>query len=91
MNPTLKHLSKAANTPVELADLLERHIGAGTNELHCTQACEALRRIRHQRTRIVSLVIARMDGSSSAPCDAIRSVINYLRNAEQDAQVHGVV
>ena|ERR1700690_1095245 len=79
VNPILKKLSNSDLSRLEIAGLLEKHIGDGSNECHCQDACDALRRIHDQNINSEARVlVALLDGHWS-PCEAIKWVIANLR------------
>jgi len=79
--PTLKQLSDPKRSPRELAALLLKHIGDGSNDSHCEQAYKALRRIRDPRIQQVVTVTA---GCFSVPpytySQMMNEVIRVLQN-----------
>lgn len=84
MNPVLKKLSAPDQSASQLAVLLEKHIGIGANEQSCSEACDALVRIRDAKTKsdVRSTVeLVRANGSSYQ--EAIEAVITFLRSIDQ--------
>ena len=80
MNPVLRKLSKVGLSRIEAANLLEKHIGSGANELHCKSAIAALERLRDAEQNSVARVLARLIiAANENPCVAVREVIEYLR------------
>ena len=81
MPPTLKALSRRSLRPVEIADLLQRHVGDGGNEWVCQQAFEELRRLKDQALLIVPAVTIRLlTHPGGVPySEQIRVVIDSLR------------
>lgn len=84
MNPTLKKLSSPSLSRVDVADLIERHIGDGCSETHCQEALDALRRVRDERTRMTALVIVRIQRDDLDSCMLARHVINTLRSMDDN-------
>ena len=83
MNPVLKKLSAPGQSAYQLADLLEKHIGIDSNEQSCSEACNALIRIRDTELNSIvttTLGILPEDWSS---CQKIKTVIALLRGFEQ--------
>ena len=84
MNPVLRKLSRPALPRLEIARLLEQHVGPSFNPLHCEAALTALRRIRDPKTNAGTRVLARISGTQAAPCDTIKQVIEMLKNGAWD-------
>ena len=82
MNPTLRKLSKPGLPALEIARLLQKHVGGGTNPSHCEDAVAALRRIHDEGTNAVTRVLARLLESDRDPCSTIREVVELLQNKE---------
>ena len=82
MNPILKKLSDQALTDVEIAELLQRHIGDGRNPYHCEEAIFALKRLRDERALRFAEAVATFQGFEADPCTTIESVIAMLRQSE---------
>ena len=81
MNPILKRLSQPGISSSTIADLLQKHIGAGSNEEHCRQALEALRKVKDQRTVAPARVLAMLLANGNNQCELVRNAIEQLRNA----------
>jgi hypothetical protein len=79
MNPTLRKLSDARLTPIEIATLLEKHIGSGSDDFHCRQALDALERIPTDAPHVAARVLARLVETDASPCDTIKLIIARLR------------
>lgn len=78
-NSTLKKLSHRNISPVEIADLLEKHIGENPNEYCCKQALDALVRIKNININITTRATHRILGSDTNHCDAISVIINQIK------------
>ena len=78
-NRLLDQLAGAPRSLADVADMLERHIGDGTDETRCKEAVEALRRARlHYPTYYLRAALRELD-QEAAPCEVIRRVIRILR------------
>lgn len=80
MNPVLKKLSNPRLSRFEVANLLQKHVGDGSNEHHCAQACSALRRIRNEDQSAVVRVLVRLVQADGTNCQAIQAAIANLRS-----------
>lgn len=84
MNPTLKKLSNPNLSGKDLAGLLQKHIGDGTNKIHCHEALEAISRIKNKSIRdtakTTSIIFYSNDGDF---CMTLLSVIAILKNIKQ--------
>lgn len=80
MNPVLRKLSKRLLSPAGMADLLEKHIGDGTNDLHCKQACDALSKIQDHDIRVQVCITVRLLSESTTDCLIARRIIELLRS-----------
>ena len=79
-NPVLRKLGSPKLSARDIADLLQRHIGDGSNESHCKDACEALRRIRNEETRAVVQLTAVISRTCNNYCEVVKQVIEVLRS-----------
>ena len=77
MNPVLKKIASPRVSRYQIADLVEKHIGAGWSESQCQDACVALNTIRDQEIRISVLTLCFLEGRTS--CEQARSVVQWLR------------
>ena len=84
-NPVLKSLSRQGLSRSEIADLLEKHIGPGTNELHCKEAFDALNRIRDLQVGIPARVTGLLIGNGSNYCEMVRQCADQIRHALPDS------
>lgn len=75
----LKQLSDLRLSPLELAALLEEHIGDGSNEFHCELACKAFNRIRNPRVRDPILIMKRLLQNEKYS-EIVKAVIMALRS-----------
>ncbi len=83
MNPTLRKISSAKSAS-EIADLLQKHIGEGTNQSHCKDACEAaIQRIENGELKQVIQVIINVNSSYSW-CQTAQVIIAMLRNSVEE-------
>ena len=80
-NAVLKKLSSRNISNSIIADLLEKHIGDGSNEYHCRQAFEALVRIKEQRTTIPAFVLCRLLRNGNNYCEMVRAAAAQIRHA----------
>jgi hypothetical protein len=81
-NPVLRKLRSGKVGAAEIANLLAKHIGDGSNESHCQSAVEALSRIRDDGTRNFTELIRILQQSNGFPaCEIITQVITGLRAA----------
>ena len=79
-NPVLRKLRSGRLTKSAIADLLQKHIGDGSNESHCVAACGALRTIRDEDSKDLAELIRIFQGSNGlSACDTIKQVIAALR------------
>jgi hypothetical protein len=80
MNPTLKGLAKSGLSKTEIANLIEKHIGPGTNEWHCEEALKELRRLRAEKSEICQYASAfKLLDQNSTPCEIAFLLIKFLR------------
>lgn len=81
MNPMLRKISSAKSAS-EIADLLQKHIGEGTNQSHCKDACEAAaQRIENEEIKkTIQAVITLYTGLNW--CETAQVIIAMLRNSE---------
>ena len=84
MNPVLKKLSDPHLSRNQVADILEKHIGDGSNDYHCEQACNALRRIRDADTSAVVRTIAALLDRDGKHCETINVIIANLRSGSDE-------
>lgn len=81
-NPVLRKLRSGKVRAAEVADLLAKHIGDGSNESHCQSAVDELRRIRDDGTRnFTELIRILQQNNGFPPCEIITQVITGLRAA----------
>jgi hypothetical protein len=80
MVPILRKLSAPGLAPSDIADILERHVGAGADERLCGEACEALRRLRMDATNFYVRVAMKALDPAGDPRTQIRKVITALRS-----------
>jgi hypothetical protein len=79
MNPVLEKLTGPPRSLADVADLLEGHIGDGSDGKRCEEAIDALRKIRSRHpTYYLRAALRELDGEST-PCQAVRNVIRVLR------------
>lgn len=79
INPLLGKLTGPLRTPADVADLLERHIGDGTDELRCREALAALQRIRKDHPSYYLRVALRALDGNGTPCELVRAVVTTIR------------
>jgi hypothetical protein len=79
LNPILDKLTGPPRSLADVADLLESHVGDGSDDRRCEEAIEALRKIRGWHpTYYLRAALRELDGEAS-PCQAVRNVIRVLR------------
>ena len=78
----LRQLSDRRLSPSKMADLIEEHIGDGSNEFHCELAYKALQRIHNQEIRDYVLTMARL-ASVATYREKLIVVIAQLRSYDQ--------
>jgi hypothetical protein len=78
-NSVLKKLRSRKVSAQQIADLLEKHIGDGLNEIHCRDACEALGTIRSEELRRLVHIVDVIFRNGDNYCNAVRRVIAVLR------------
>jgi hypothetical protein len=79
MNPVLRELYGPRRSIADIADLLERHIGDGSDPARCEEALAALRRVREQNpTYYLRIALREIDAGLPA-CETIRAVVSVLR------------
>ena len=79
MSPILRKLSLRLLTPAEMADLLELHVGDGTNANRCEEAYEALRRMRKELPNFYMRAAFRDLDRGGERCACVRKFIGALR------------
>ena len=90
-NPVLKKLSKPGIPDSEIADLLEKHIGMGSNESHCRDAFEALRRIKNHDSVAVARVVSLLVSNGSNYCEMVRQAAEQFRCASANPYQHEAI
>jgi hypothetical protein len=86
MNPVLKKIASSRVSRHQIADLVEKHIGASLNESQCQEACTALNTIRSLEIRIPLLTLCMLEGFSRTPCEQAMSVVQWLRGTSNQPQ-----
>lgn len=79
MNSLRDKLTGPPRSLADLADLLEGHIGDGTNEWRCKEALEALRRVRKENPGYYLRVALRCLDQEGTPYELMRNVVRTLR------------
>lgn len=79
MNPVIRKLSGPPRSLADVADLLEKHIGDGTDEASTKEALEALRRIRKDNPSYYFRVALRCLDADGTPYELVRKVVTTLR------------
>lgn len=79
MSPLLRELSAPPRAPADMADILERHIGAGTDPQACIEALDALERVRGSWPSYYVRVTLRLLDAPAPPCARVRRIIETLR------------
>ncbi len=80
MVPILRKLSTPGLAPSDIADILERHVGAAADERLCAEACDALRRLGRDATNFYVRVAMKALEPAGDPRAQIRKVIAALRS-----------
>lgn len=76
--PILKKLRVRDVPAAELASLLEKHAGAGANEMHCSEALAAIANSRSPQVRAAVLTVCLLL-PNDPPCERLRAVVLHLR------------
>lgn len=78
-SPVLKKLRNLHVPAAEVASLLEKHVGSGANEVHCTQALAAIAQTRNPQilatVKTVGLLL-----NNDLPCERLRAIVLCLRS-----------
>lgn len=83
MNPMLRKISSAKSAS-EIADLLQKHIGEGTNQSHCKDACDAAtQRIENGEIKKTIQIIITIYSNYSW-CETAKIIITMLRNSVEE-------
>jgi hypothetical protein len=82
-NPILKKLSKPGLQASEIAALLEKHIGDKSSEFICSQAFEAVARLKDERLVLVVYVTIRILDSKMTYAKKVQTIIDHLRTASE--------
>ena len=78
-NPVFEKLSGPPRSLADVADLLEQHIGDGSDPARCREAFDALQRMRrYNPTYYLRAAMRELDAEVEA-CEAVRRVIRVLR------------
>ena len=80
MNALLDQLSGPPRSVSDMADILEQHIGDGTDPRLCKEVIDALKRVRKSNTSYSVRVSLRMLDDAAPPCQRVRKIIDTLRN-----------
>ena len=80
MTPLLRELSGPPRSVSDTADILERHIGDGTDPQRCAEVIDALERMRKNNPSYPVRVTLRMLDDTAPPCQRVRKIIDTLRN-----------
>jgi len=76
----LDQLSGPPRSVNDMADILERHIGDGTDPRLCTEVIAALERVRKTNASYSVRVSLRSLDDAAPPCQRVRKIIGALRN-----------
>ena len=77
--PTLRKIRNCRSSAIELARLIEMHVGPTPTEQHCVQALLALDQARNsQLSKIVRALNLLAIGST--PCERLRDIVVILRS-----------
>jgi hypothetical protein len=79
MTPLLHRLSGPPRPLSEIADILEEHIGDGSDAALCAEAVDALRRVRRASPSYYVRVTLRTLDEPLSPCQRVRKIIATLR------------
>lgn len=85
----LKNISRA-NSAAEIADFLQKHIGEGTNQSHCKDACEATQRIKNGEIKrtIRAIIAVNNNCNDDCWCLTAQAIIALLRNSVEDLKAN---
>jgi len=78
VNSLLSRLSGRVSL-ADMADILERHVGTDSDQCHCREAREALRRMRRHNANFYVRAALRSLDAEEEPCACVRRVIHALR------------
>lgn len=79
VTPLSSQLSGPPRSVADMADILERHIGDGTDPDRCREAIDALRRAGSNNPSYSVRVTLRVLDEATPPCRLVRKVIDTLR------------
>ena len=79
MTPLLRELSGPPRSVSDTADILERHIGDGTDPQRCAEVLDALERLRRNNPSYPVRVTLKMLDGPAPPCQRVRGIIDTLR------------
>lgn len=84
MNSVLRKLGSKHLSAGQIADLLEKHIGDDSNEVHCQAALDAIRRIRdHEMNSLAHLISVLQTANDQGACEVVRQIVAALRAVAQ--------
>jgi len=80
-SPIIRKIRRAKLSPLELALLIEKHVGTASNDVHCTQAIDALSRSNDHgiSSTVQTICLVTKD---LAPCDQLHAIVLHLRAHE---------
>jgi hypothetical protein len=79
MNAILRRLTARRLSLAEMADILEKHIDAGSGDIACNEACAALREVlKHAPNHYLRAALRVLDAGGD-PCARVRKVVKTLR------------
>jgi len=82
VNPVLRKLGSGHLSVGQLADLLGKHIGNGSNDVHCQAALDAIHRIRdHEMNALAHFIGVLQIANGQSACEVVRQIIAALRAA----------
>jgi hypothetical protein len=79
MNPVLKKILRPTIARHQIADLVEKHVGADSSAVRCEEALSALKRIRDDESRIVMLTLIELGDFGDSACHRVRNIVTWLR------------
>ena len=80
MTPLLDQLAGPPRSVTDMADILENHIGDGSDPRLCNEVIDALERVRKSNSSYSVRVSVRMLDDTAPPCQRVRKIIDTLRN-----------
>lgn len=80
MTPLERELSGPPRSVSDMADILERHIGDGTDRQRCAEVIDTLKGLRRHSPSYSVRVTLKLLDDPAPPCQRVRKIIDTLRN-----------